>query len=76
MTKIDKEALIAALRNSTQNPRAVEVVIQQLEAGDFDADKTPARAPLPPVETAIMPDEDVELREERGGRGRRARARD
>lgn len=33
---IDKDRLVAALRNATQNPRAVELVIHQLENGEFD----------------------------------------
>jgi hypothetical protein len=33
---IDKDRLLGALRNSTQNPRAVELVIHQLEQGEFD----------------------------------------
>lgn len=39
---IDKDKLVAALRNSTQNPRAVELVIHQLEQGEFEVAGEPA----------------------------------
>lgn len=63
MVKIDKGALLAALRNSTQNPRAVEQVIARLEAGEFEQEPAPARAPKPPqAETAVAGEEGVEVR--------------
>lgn len=70
MANIDKDAVLAELRNSIQNPRAGEVLIQRIENGDFDAaavDK-PAEKPRkgakqqPDPETASAPQDDAEKR--------------
>lgn len=37
MANLDKEKLLEALRNSIQSPRAGELLIHQIEQGDFDA---------------------------------------
>jgi hypothetical protein len=50
MASIDKERVLDALRASVQNPRTGEMVIQQIEAGEFDvsaAEKKPEKAKKP-----------------------------
>ena len=36
MANLDKDRLLEALRNSIQSPRAGELLIHQIEQGDFD----------------------------------------
>lgn len=43
MANIDKDALLAAMRNSTQSPIAAEQTIARLEAGEFDIPEEPKK---------------------------------
>jgi hypothetical protein len=54
MANLDKDKLLAALRASLQNPRAGELVVLQLEQGEFDV--RPAKA----TPAAVVASEPVE----------------
>lgn len=62
---IDKAALVAALKNATNNPKAVEVVIQRLESGEFEQGiAAPKKGRRPEPERAVLPETAVEERGE------------
>jgi hypothetical protein len=66
MPMMQKAALLAAIRNAGPNPRAVELLVWQIEQGEFDGDDVVERAPKPPAkaepELAVTPEGDLEFR--------------